>query len=108
VRTILAGHLHYSTTATFAGIGVSVAAAACYTQDLAVIPGSMSSRDGGQAVNLVHVYGDTVMHSIAPLGDFPPLRTVSPQETADQLESAGIAMPPFAASAFSQGAASGK
>ena len=41
VRTILGGHLHYSTTASFAGIPVSVASATCYTQDLAV-------RAGGQ------------------------------------------------------------
>ena len=31
VRAILGGHLHYSTTATFAGIPVSVASATCYT-----------------------------------------------------------------------------
>lgn len=32
VRTILGGHLHYSTTASFAGIPVSVASATCYTR----------------------------------------------------------------------------
>ena len=108
VRAILAGHLHYSTTATFAGIGVSVAAASCYTQDLAVSAGSMRSRDGAQAINLVHVYEHTVMHSVAPLGDFPVLRTVSAQQTAGQLGKAGISLAPFSASAFSQGAGSAK
>ena len=33
VRAILAGHLHYSTSGTFAGIPVSVAAATCYVID---------------------------------------------------------------------------
>ena len=32
VRSILAGHLHYSSTAMFAGIPVSVASATCYTR----------------------------------------------------------------------------
>lgn len=39
VRAILAGHLHYSTNATFVGIPVSVASATCYTQDLTVAAG---------------------------------------------------------------------
>ena len=94
VRAILAGHLHFSTSATFAGIPVSVAAASCYTQDLLVPAGSMRSRDGGQALNLVHVYPDTVMHSVVPLGHFPTLSTVSPEETATQLEDAGITLAP--------------
>ncbi len=104
VRAILAGHLHYSTTATFAGVGVSVAAASCYTQDLAVPAGAMRSRDGAQAINLVHVYDHTVMHSVAPLGRFPVLATVSAEDAAAQLESAGISLPPLSVPAFSQGA----
>src|SRR6478609_6954521 len=36
VRSIIAGHLHYSTFATFAGIPVSVASSTCYAQDLTV------------------------------------------------------------------------
>ena len=50
VRAILAGHLHYSTTATFAGIPVSVASATCYTQDLNVAVGGTRGRDGGAGV----------------------------------------------------------
>jgi len=91
VRTILAGHLHVSTTATFAGIPVSVAAAGCYTQNLVVAAGTMQSRDGGQAINLVHVYEHTVMHSVAPLGTFPVLSSVSAEQVAAQLSSAGLA-----------------
>ncbi len=108
VRSILAGHLHYSTMATFAGVTVSVAAASCYTQDLGVAAGAMRSRDGGQAINLVHVYDHTVMHSVAPLGSFPVLQTVSAEDAAAQLENAGISLPPISVSAFSHGAASAK
>ena len=63
VRAILAGHLHYSTSATFAGIPVSVAAATCYTQDLV----GMKPQSTGQGYNMVHVYDDTVVHSVVPL-----------------------------------------
>jgi 3',5'-cyclic-AMP phosphodiesterase len=108
VRTILAGHLHFSTTATFAGIPVSVASASCYTQDLAVGGGAMRSRDGAQAINLVHVYDHTIMHSVVVRGSFPVLSTVSPQEAADQLERAGIVLAPTSLPAFSQGAGTGK
>ena len=71
VRAILGGHLHYSTTATFAGIPVSVASATCYTQDLNVPVGGTRGRDGGQAFNLVHVYEHTIVHSVVLLGDTP-------------------------------------
>jgi Icc protein len=104
VRTILAGHLHHSTSATFAGIGVSVAAASCYNQDLAVSMGEMRSLDGGQAVNLVHVFGHTVLHSVLPVGSFHVLSEVTAAESAAQLEMAGVAMEPRSAAAFSQGA----
>ena len=67
VRTILGGHLHYSTTATFAGIPVSVASATCYTQDLNVPVGGTRGRDGGQSFNLVHVYEHTIVHSVVLL-----------------------------------------
>jgi 3',5'-cyclic-AMP phosphodiesterase len=68
VRAILAGHLHYSTNATFVGIPVSVASATCYTQDLTVEIGGTRGRDGAQGCNVVHVYQDTVVHSVIPLG----------------------------------------
>lgn len=94
VRTILAGHLHYSTTATFAGIPVSVASASCYTQDLNVPVGGTRGRDGGQAFNLVHVYEHTIVHSVVPLGRAATVgEYVAPEETARRLESAGIRIP---------------
>lgn len=69
VRTILAGHLHYSTHSAFAGIPVSVASATCYTLDLTAKDRILSGRDLGQSINLVHVYEEQIVHSIVPLGD---------------------------------------
>lgn len=71
VRAILAGHLHYSTSGTFAGIPVSVAAATCYTIDTSAEPGTLAGIDGGRTFNLVHIYDDQVVHSIVPIGDAP-------------------------------------
>lgn len=68
VRAILAGHLHYSTHSTFAGIPVSVAAATCYTLDLTAKDRILSGVDFGQAFNLVHVYDEQIVHSIVPVG----------------------------------------
>lgn len=69
VRAILAGHLHYSTHSTFAGVPVSVAAATCYTLNLTAKDRILSGVDFGQAFNLVHVYDDQIVHSIVPVGD---------------------------------------
>lgn len=94
VRAILAGHLHFSTTATFAGIPVSVASSACYSQDLAVTDGGQRGRDGAQSFNYVHVYPDTVVHSVVPLGDGPTVgRPASPEQAALRLREAGIVIP---------------
>lgn len=70
VRGILAGHLHYSTHGTFAGIPVSVAAATCYSLDVSAPADRLSGVDGGQAFTLVGVYDDQLVHSVVPLGDF--------------------------------------
>ncbi|MEQ1737878.1 MAG: phosphodiesterase, partial [Rhodoglobus sp.] len=58
VRGILAGHLHYSTHSTFAGIPVSVASATCYTLDLSAEDRLLSGVDFGQSVNVVHAYDE--------------------------------------------------
>lgn len=71
VRAILAGHLHYSTHGTFAGIPVSVASATCYTLDSSAEPETLLGVDGGQSVNLVSIHADSVVHSIVPIGSFP-------------------------------------
>ena len=94
VRTILGGHLHYSTTATVAGVPVSVASASCYTQDLTVPVGGTRGQDGGQAFNLVHVYEHTIVHSVVPLGSTTTVgEHVSAEETARRLAAAGVRIP---------------
>lgn len=75
VRGILAGHLHYSTSGTFAGIPVTVAAATCYTMNLQRQAVEVNGMDAGQSFHLVHVYDDTITHSVVPMdggetGDF--------------------------------------
>jgi len=69
VRAILAGHLHYSTSGTFAGVPVSVAAATCYTMDLARPGFDVNGMDAGQSFHLVHVYDDTITHAVVPVVD---------------------------------------
>ena len=73
VRGILAGHLHYATHSTCAGIPVSVAAATCYTLDLSAPFHALSGVDGGQSFNLVQVYDEQVVHSVVPIGEFSPV-----------------------------------
>jgi Icc protein len=71
VRGILAGHLHYSSFGSFAGVPVSVASATCYTIDASAEPDTLLGVDGGQSINLVNVHPDSVVHSIVPIGSFP-------------------------------------
>lgn len=94
VRSIIAGHLHYSSTATFAGIPVSVASATCYTQDLNVPVGGTLARDGARAFNLVHVFPDTVLHSVVPLGSYPALDYVDATESQRRLRESEIVVTP--------------
>lgn len=94
IRGIIAGHLHYSTFATFAGIPVSVASATCYTQDLTVPQGGTRGRDGAQAYNLVHVYDDTIVHSVVPVGVAGSLDYIDAVESARRLEVAGVSIAP--------------
>ncbi len=67
VRAIIAGHLHYSTAGTFAGIPVSVASATCYTMNLQRPPAEVNGMDAGQSFHLVHVYDDTITHAVVPV-----------------------------------------
>ena len=94
IRSIIGGHLHYSTTATFAGIPVSVASATCYTQDLNVPVGGTRGRDGAQAFNLIHVYDETVLHSVVPIGEYATVAYVTADETAAILERNGVTIAP--------------
>lgn len=90
IRCIIAGHLHYSTHATFAGIPVSVASATCYSQDLNVPTGGIRAHDGAQSFDLIHVYRSTVLHSTVPLGRYPTVSYVNAVETAARLSDAGV------------------
>ncbi|WP_159615541.1 phosphodiesterase [Arthrobacter zhaoguopingii] len=91
IRAVIAGHLHYSTTATFAGVPVSVASATCYTQDLLFDGGGTRGRDGAQSYNMVHVYEDTIVHSVVPSGQYTAVgETVPRAETRRRLEAAGV------------------
>jgi Icc protein len=71
VRLILGGHLHYATNGMFAGIPVSVAGATAYTMDLSARPGELLGIDGGRSFTLVHVFDDSVVTSVVPVGPFP-------------------------------------
>jgi Icc protein len=95
VRTIIAGHLHYSTFATFAGIPVSVASSTCYAQDLTVPTGGTRPQDGAQAFNLVHLYDDTVVHSVVPVDAPRTLEHIDAAEAQRRLALAGVG--PFSA-----------
>jgi 3',5'-cyclic AMP phosphodiesterase CpdA len=94
VRAILAGHLHYSSFGTFAGIPVSVASSTCYTQDLAFEQGGTRGRDAAQGFSLVQVYPETVLHSVVPLESGPTVgEAVTGQQAQARLERAGIVIP---------------
>ncbi|WP_314507088.1 phosphodiesterase [uncultured Microbacterium sp.] len=90
VRAIIAGHLHYSTFATFAGIPVSVASSTCYAQDLTVPVGGTRPQDGAQAFNMVHVYDDTVVHSVVPVDAPHTLEHIDAAEAQRRLAAAGV------------------
>lgn len=91
VRAIIAGHLHYSTFATFAGIPVSVASSTCYAQDLTVPVGGTRPQDGAQSYNLIHLFDDAVVHSVVPIDAPRVLEYIDPDEAARRLAAAGIA-----------------
>ena len=97
VRTIIAGHLHYSTFATFAGIPVSVASSTCYAQDLTVPAGGTRPQDGARSFNLVHVYDETVVHSVVPMEPAQALEHIDADEAQRRLRQAGVESPLSAA-----------
>lgn len=110
VRAILAGHLHYSTAATFAGIPVSVASATCFAAAPATVDRYSSAVDGHQAISLVHLYdegaggvpGAPVVHTTVPTSEvvevagFPAsvvakLESMTPAERRDLFSRKGKA-----------------
>lgn len=86
VRSILAGHFHYTVSSTFAGIPVSVVAATCYTQDLLIGPGDARAQDGGQGFSIVDVLPDRVVHAHMPLTRFDTVYEVNAEELESLLE----------------------
>ena len=97
VRAIIGGHLHYSTNAMFAGIPVSVASATCYTQDLATAVDPVNGvrgtrgRDAAQSYNLIHVYPETIVHSVVPRAGGESVGTVyDPAEVTESLANHGL------------------
>lgn len=79
VRGILAGHLHYSLHATFAGVPVSVASATCYTMDVASPADQVNGMDAAQSFQLVHVRPETITHTVVPVVEATPVDTFSPE-----------------------------
>jgi len=82
VRAILAGHLHHSTSGTFAGVPVSVAAATCYTMNLARPADEVNGMDAGQSFHLVHVYDETITHAVVPVVEASTAEFFSPEWVA--------------------------
>lgn len=94
VRSILAGHVHYSSFGTFASVPVSVASSTAYTQDLSYQAGGTRGRDGAQAYNLIDVYPSTVVHSVVPIGRYPTVGEEVPAATVRRrLVEAGVVRP---------------
>ena len=83
VRLILGGHLHYATNGMFAGIPVSVAGATAYTMDLSARPGELLGIDGGRSFTLVHVFDDSVVTSVVPIGPFPTVTSFGEEFLAE-------------------------
>ena len=78
------------TFATFAGIPVSVASSTCYAQDLTVPVGGTRPQDGAQSYNLVHLYDDTVVHSVVPVDVPRVLEYIDPAESQRRLVAADV------------------
>ncbi len=85
VRQILGGHFHYSTYSTFAGVPVSVASATCYTSDPAPLERFVSGVDGHQAITMMHLYDDRIVHTIVPTADAPEVSGF-PSDVTAQVE----------------------
>ncbi len=61
--------------------------------------GGTRPQDGAQGFNLVHVYDETVVHSVVPLAASEALQYVDAEESQRRLRDAGVVMP--ASRAFS-------
>jgi 3',5'-cyclic AMP phosphodiesterase CpdA len=89
VRGILAGHLHFTTWSTFAGVPVSVASASCYTSDPAPMDRFVSGVDGSHSFTMVHAYADRLVHTSVPLVPGPEVNGVG-VDVRDALETMSL------------------
>ena len=97
VRSIIAGHVHYTTFATFAGIPVIAIASSAYTQDVFTPGRGTRGRDACQGLSYIHVFRDTIMHTAYPIVAGSTVgRFIDAAETARILADEGylIADPP--------------
>ncbi|MEJ7794345.1 MAG: phosphodiesterase [Nocardioides sp.] len=85
VRGIIGGHFHYTSWSSFAGVPVSVASASCYTSDPAPLDRLVSGVDGHQAMTVLHLYDDQIVHTVVPLPGAPEV-TGFPSDVVAQLE----------------------
>lgn len=85
VRALLGGHFHYTSWSTFAGVPVSVASASCYTSDPAPLDRLISGVDGHQALTMLHLYDDRIVHTVVPLPEAPEASGF-PSDVVAQLE----------------------
>lgn len=85
VRGIIGGHFHYTSWSTFAGVPVSVASASCYTSDPAPLDRLVSGVDGHQAITMLHLYADRIVHTVVPLPQAPEASGF-PSDVVAQLE----------------------
>ena len=53
--------------------------------------GGTRPQDGAQAFNLVHIYDDTIVHSVVPLETTTTLEYIDPDEARRRLATAGVA-----------------
>ena len=61
--------------------------------------GGTRPQDGAQSFNLVHVYDETVVHSVVPVDVVTPLEYIDAAEAQRRLVEAGIATAPATRSA---------
>ncbi len=85
VRGIIGGHFHFSSYSTFAGVPVSVASSTCYVADPAPAGRLLSSVDGHQAITMMHLYADRIVHSVVPIPESAEMAGY-PMELVAQIE----------------------
>ena len=73
---------------------MSVSSATCYTMNLARPAAEVNGMDAGQSFHLVHVYDETITHTVVPVTDAP---------TGDHFSMAWVERCPVSARGASRG-----